>query len=93
MLTYLSIQACHKKDKKFYGVWNIDFVNGYLGIYEGKNINDLEKRDMKAHKLEDFYLFVSFDVIKGVNKKQSQQSQITTLQMLNTKINKKKERR
>jgi hypothetical protein len=97
MLTYTSFSAYHRKEKKFYDVQVIDFLNNVVKVCEKEKIGiGGDKMKVVSHvvdfKLEDVILFVTLDVIKGSKKKQ--QTQMMTLQMFNkTKYSKKRWRK
>lgn len=88
MLTYTSFSVYHKKEKKFYGVQSIDFVNNIIKVCEKEKISIGEGKvkevnHIKDFELEEIILFVALDIVKG-SKKKKQHSQMMTLQ--NVKI-------
>ena len=88
MLTYTSFSVYHKKEKKFYGVQIIDFVNNIVKVCEKEKIGIGENKvkevnHIKDFELEEVILFIALDIVKG-SKKKKQHPQMMTLQ--NVKI-------
>jgi hypothetical protein len=94
MLTYTSFSVYHKKEKKFYGVQSIDFINNIIKVCEKEKIGIGEGKvkevnHIKDFELEEVILFVALDIVKGSKKKQH--PQMMTLQ--NIKIVTKQKRK